>query len=75
MATREWSPSHGSGNNSAVLKGETEKYAGGWRCLGVPDLSLGGVLSFLSFFLPCCLLPFLSEGAGAGAGAGVGGGG
>jgi hypothetical protein len=27
-------------------------------------------LTFLSFFLPCCLLPFLSEGAGPGAGAG-----
>ncbi len=30
MATREWSPSHGSGNRSAVLKGETERYEGDW---------------------------------------------
>ncbi len=42
--------------------------------LGVPVFALGGVLSFLSFLLPFCLLPLLSEGEGAGAGAGAGGG-
>ncbi len=42
--------------------------------LGVSVFSLGGLLSFLSFFLPCCLLPLLSERAGAGAEAGAGGG-
>ncbi len=42
--------------------------------LGFPIFSFGGVLSFLSLFMPCCLLPFLSEEAGAGAGAGAGGG-
>ena len=42
--------------------------------LGVPVFALGGVWPFLSFFLPFCLLPFLSGGEGAGAGATAGGG-
>jgi hypothetical protein len=40
--------------------------------LGVPVFALGGVWPFLSFLLPFCLLPFLSEGEQAGAGATAG---
>ncbi len=41
--------------------------------LGVHVFCFGWFCPFLPCSLPCCLEPFLSEGAGAGAGAGGGG--